>query len=36
MNAIQEACLQILHSGGAEQLSTQNIADVAGVNIASV
>jgi AcrR family transcriptional regulator len=36
VNAIQEACLQILHSKGAEQLSTQNIADVAGVNIASV
>jgi AcrR family transcriptional regulator len=36
VDAIQEACLQILHSEGPGQLSTQNIADVAGVNIASV
>jgi AcrR family transcriptional regulator len=36
VEAIQIACLQILQKEGSEQLSTQNIADVAGVNIASV
>ena len=36
VNAIQEACLIILRDEGPDQLSTQRIADVAGVNIASV
>lgn len=35
-DAIQQACLQILQEEGPDQLSTQRIADVAGVNIASV
>ncbi len=36
VRAIREACLQILDQEGAERLTTQRIADVAGVNIASV
>ena len=36
VNAIQEACLKILQEEGPEQLTTQRIADVAGVNIASL
>jgi len=36
VDAIREACLLILHKEGPDQLSTQHIADVAGVNIASV
>jgi AcrR family transcriptional regulator len=34
--SIREACLKILREEGHEQLTTQRIADVAGVNIASV
>ncbi|MBB3046937.1 AcrR family transcriptional regulator [Litorivivens lipolytica] len=36
VRAIREACLKILDEEGAERLTTQRIADVAGVNIASV
>ena len=36
VKAIQEACLQILDQEGPDQLSTQRIADVAGINIASL
>lgn len=36
VGAIQQACLQILREEGADKLTTQRIADVAGVNIASV
>ncbi|MBN7796486.1 TetR/AcrR family transcriptional regulator [Parahaliea mediterranea] len=36
MRAIQEACLKILANEGADKLTTQRIADVAGVNIASL
>ena len=36
VEAIQQACLKILESEGAERLTTQHIADVAGVNIASL
>ena len=36
VQAIQEACLKILQEEGAEQLTTQRIADVAGINIASL
>lgn len=36
VSAIQQACLQILHNEGADKLTTQHIADVAGVNIASL
>lgn len=36
VDAIQQACLQILRNEGAERLTTQRIADVAGVNIASL
>ncbi len=36
VRAIREACLQILEQEGADRLTTQRIADVAGVNIASV
>lgn len=36
VDAIQQACLQILHEEGADKLTTQRIADVAGVNIASL
>lgn len=36
VEAVQSACLKILQEEGHEQLSTQRIADVAGVNIASV
>ncbi len=36
VRAIQEACLQILEQEGPDQLTTQRIADVAGVNIASL
>lgn len=36
VSAIQEACLKILEQEGPDQLTTQRIADVAGVNIASL
>lgn len=36
VNAIQEACLKILEREGADKLTTQRIADVAGINIASL
>lgn len=36
VNAIQQACLKILRDEGADKLTTQRIADVAGVNIASL
>lgn len=36
VKAIQEACQQILEQEGAVQLTTQRIADVAGINIASL
>lgn len=36
VRAIREACLRILEQEGPDQLTTQRIADVAGVNIASV
>ena len=36
VRAIREACCQILDEDGADRLTTQRIADVAGVNIASV
>jgi len=36
VRAIEEACLKILQEEGPEQLSTQRIADVAGINIASL
>lgn len=36
VKAIQEACLKILEDEGPGQLTTQRIADVAGVNIASL
>lgn len=36
VQAIQQACLTILNSEGADKLTTERIADVAGVNIASV
>jgi len=36
VGAIQEACKRILESEGAEHLTTQRIADVAGINIASL
>jgi AcrR family transcriptional regulator len=36
VGAIEEACLKILQEEGPEQLSTQRIADVAGINIASL
>jgi AcrR family transcriptional regulator len=36
VQAIQEACLKILDTEGVDKLTTQRIADVAGVNIASV
>lgn len=36
VRAIQEACQQILEREGPDQLTTQRIADVAGINIASL
>lgn len=36
VEAIREACLKILEKEGPDQLTTQRIADVAGVNIASL
>lgn len=36
VRAIREACCKILDEEGADRLTTQRIADVAGVNIASV
>ena len=36
VKSIQQACLQILREEGADSLTTQRIADVAGVNIASL
>ncbi len=36
VTAIEQACLKILDSEGPDKLTTQRIADVAGVNIASV
>lgn len=36
VKAIQEACLRILEQEGPDQLTTQRIADVAGINIASL
>lgn len=36
VKAIQEACLQILEQDGPDEMTTQRIADVAGVNIASL
>lgn len=36
VRAIEEACLKILSEEGPDRLTTQRIADVAGVNIASV
>lgn len=36
VKAIQEACLQILEKEGPDKLTTQRIADVAGINIASL
>ena len=36
VRAIREACLQILDQEGPERLTTQRIADVAGVNMALV
>lgn len=36
VEAIQQACLKILEEDGPEQLTTQRIADVAGINIASL
>ena len=36
VQAIQEACLQILREDGPERLTTQGIAEVAGINIASL
>lgn len=36
VRAIREACIRILEEEGADRLTTQRIADVAGVNIASV
>ena len=36
VRAIQEACMLILERDGPDSLTTQHIADVAGVNIASV
>lgn len=36
VRAIREACLRILEEEGPDRLTTQRIADVAGVNIASV
>lgn len=36
VNAIREACLQILKEEGPDQLTTQRLADVAGINIASL
>ena len=36
VRSIQQACQQILREEGAENLTTQRIADVAGVNIASL
>ncbi|WP_238946884.1 TetR/AcrR family transcriptional regulator [Seongchinamella unica] len=35
VSAIQQACLKILEDEGAGELTTQRIADVAGINIAS-
>ncbi len=36
VQAIQQACLKILREDGPEQLTTQRIAEVAGINIASL
>ncbi len=36
VEAIREACIRILEQEGADRLTTQRIADVAGVNIASL
>jgi AcrR family transcriptional regulator len=36
VKAIREACLKILEQEGPDQLTTQRIADVAGINIASL
>jgi AcrR family transcriptional regulator len=36
VQAIEEACLKIVQEDGPETLTTQRIADIAGVNIASV
>jgi AcrR family transcriptional regulator len=36
VQAIREACLQILETEGPDRLTTQRIADVAGINIASL
>ena len=36
VNAIREACLRILEDEGPDKLTTQRIADVAGINIASL
>lgn len=36
VRAIEEACLKILQEEGPEHLTTQRIADVAGINIASL
>ncbi|WP_372810164.1 TetR/AcrR family transcriptional regulator [Litorivivens sp.] len=36
VRAIREACIRILETEGPDRLTTQRIADVAGVNIASV
>ncbi len=36
VRAVREACLKVLESEGPDKLTTQRIADVAGVNIASV
>lgn len=36
VKAIEEACLRILENEGPDQLTTQRIADVAGINIASL
>ena len=36
VQSIREACVQILHEAGPEQLTTQRIAERAGINIASL
>lgn len=36
VRAVREACVKVLESEGPDKLTTQRIADVAGVNIASV
>jgi len=36
VQSIREACIKILNAEGADRLTTERIADVAGVNIASV